>query len=243
MNGMQTNGTLLNEDWCRFLAAEGLPWASVWTARRRCTTVTVSPGSRSHARAGDARLSAPAAAQGPFRHPLCGPCRQCPHPSRSIGFSSSSRPLRGIFTSRRTAGRRCRRRSSRSVPPEAFGNFLCTIFDEWVREDIGRIKVQIFEETAGTAFGREQALCIFRKTCGDVAVIEHNGDFFSCDHFVDPEHRLGNIRETPWRRLWTVRSKGPLVRPNPQNSPLLPGMRGPGNVPWRLSQGPHRPHT
>jgi len=62
--------------------------------------------------------------------------------------------------------------------------------------DIGRIKVQIFEEAARTAFGQEHSLCIFRKTCGDIPVIEHNGDFFSCDHFVDVEHRLGNIRET-----------------------------------------------
>ncbi len=97
------------------------------------------------------------------------------------------------------SGSRTRRAgvSRRTVPAEAWGHFLCTIFDEWKREDIERIKVQIFEETARTAFGQEHALCIFRKTCGDIPVIEHNGDFFSCDHFVDPEHRLGNIRETP----------------------------------------------
>jgi uncharacterized protein len=65
-----------------------------------------------------------------------------------------------------------------------------------MRQDIGCIKVQIFEEAARTAFGQEHSLCIFRKTCGDVPVIEHNGDFFSCDHFVDPEHRLGNIQES-----------------------------------------------
>ena len=65
-------------------------------------------------------------------------------------------------------------------------------------QDIGRIKVQIFEEAARTAFGQEHTLCIFRETCGDVPAIEHNGDFYSCDHFVDPEHRLGNIREIPW---------------------------------------------
>jgi uncharacterized protein len=87
--------------------------------------------------------------------------------------------------------------SHRTVPAEALGNFLCTIFDEWMRQDIEHIKVQIFEETARTAFGQEHALCIFRKTCGNVPVIEHNGDFFSCDHFVNAEHRLGNIQETP----------------------------------------------
>ena len=85
----------------------------------------------------------------------------------------------------------------RTVPAEAFGAFLCTIFDEWLREDIGRVKVQIFEEAAATAMGQEHSLCVFRKMCGDVPVIEHNGDFFSCDHFVDNEHRLGNILEIP----------------------------------------------
>ncbi len=87
--------------------------------------------------------------------------------------------------------------SPRSVPATAFGDFLCIIFDEWVKEDIGRINVQIFEEAISTAFGREHGLCIFRKTCGDVPVVEHKGDFYSCDHFVDREHCLGNIGETP----------------------------------------------
>ena len=91
--------------------------------------------------------------------------------------------------------------SSRTVPAEAWGDFLCIIFDEWMSQDIGRIKVQIFEEAARTAFGQKHSLCIFRKTCGDIPVIEHNGDFFSCDHFVDAEHHLGNIIETPLGEL------------------------------------------
>lgn len=82
-----------------------------------------------------------------------------------------------------------------SVPSGAFGDFLCEIFDEWTSGDIGQIKIQIFEEAARTAFGQEHTLCIFKKTCGGVPVIEHNGDFYSCDHYVDHEHRLGNIRE------------------------------------------------
>jgi uncharacterized protein len=71
------------------------------------------------------------------------------------------------------------------------------VFDEWRDQDIGQIKVQIFEEAARTAFDQEHSLCIFRPTCGDIPVIEHNGDFFCCDHFVDTEHLLGNIQETP----------------------------------------------
>ena len=88
-----------------------------------------------------------------------------------------------------------------SVPSEAWGQFLCTVFDEWVNKDIGQIKVQIFEEAIRTAFNQEHSLCIFRPTCGDIPVIEHNGDFYSCDHFVDPEHFIGNLKETPFVQL------------------------------------------
>jgi uncharacterized protein len=91
--------------------------------------------------------------------------------------------------------------SARTVPADAFGAFLGTIFSEWARQDIGRVVVQIFEEAARPLYGQDHSLCIFRKTCGDVPVIEHNGDFYCCDHFVDAEHRLGNIRETPLVRL------------------------------------------
>jgi uncharacterized protein len=85
--------------------------------------------------------------------------------------------------------------SSISVAPEAFGAFMSTIFDEWVAKDIGNIKIQIIEEAARTAFNQEHTLCIFKRGCGGVPVVEHNGDFFSCDHYVDKEHLIGNINE------------------------------------------------
>jgi uncharacterized protein len=87
--------------------------------------------------------------------------------------------------------------SPHTVPADTFGAFLCTIFDEWVRQDVGRIRVQIFEEAARPAQGLDHSLCIFRETCGEIPVLEHNGDFFSCDHFVDSQHYLGNIRTAP----------------------------------------------
>jgi uncharacterized protein len=82
-----------------------------------------------------------------------------------------------------------------SVPSLAFGSFLTTVFDDWVSQDIGKIKIQIIEEAARTAFNQEHTLCIFKKTCGGVPVVEYNGDFYSCDHFVDEEHLVGNINE------------------------------------------------
>ena len=83
----------------------------------------------------------------------------------------------------------------RSVPAAAYGEFLATIFDEWVRHDIGKIFIQLFDESTRPFLGMEHALCIYRETCGDVPVIEHNGDFYSCDHYVLPEYKIGNIYE------------------------------------------------
>jgi uncharacterized protein len=91
--------------------------------------------------------------------------------------------------------------TDRSVSAKAFGEFLCRIFDDWVAHDVGKVMVQIFEEVARTALGQPHALCIFRKTCGDVPVVEYNGDFYSCDHYVDAEHHLGNIRQIPLANL------------------------------------------
>jgi len=84
-----------------------------------------------------------------------------------------------------------------SVPALEFGKFLSLVFDRWIENDIGRIKIQIVEEAARTAFNQDHTLCIFKVNCGGVPVIEHNGDFYSCDHFVDSSHRIGNIREHP----------------------------------------------
>ena len=88
--------------------------------------------------------------------------------------------------------------SERSVRPEQFGTFLTTIFDEWVRRDVGRVFVQTFEAALRNFYGAAgSGLCVFDETCGRGLALEHNGDLFSCDHFVEPEHRLGNIRQLP----------------------------------------------
>ncbi len=81
-----------------------------------------------------------------------------------------------------------------SVTPEKWGNFLCTLFDEWVREDVGNYYVQLFDATLANWVGQQPGLCSMAPTCGHAGVMEHNGDLFSCDHFVYPEYKLGNIR-------------------------------------------------
>ena len=83
----------------------------------------------------------------------------------------------------------------RTAAPEAVGDFLCSVFDEWLRRDLGRIVIQLFDEALRPAARLPHALCIFRETCGDVLVLEHEGTLYACDHFVDPQHRIGNLRE------------------------------------------------
>ena len=91
--------------------------------------------------------------------------------------------------------------SARSVQPAAFGHFLVEIFDEWVRRDVGRVFVQTFDSALASWYGLPANVCIFQETCGLSLVLEHNGDLYACDHFVEPAHRLGNILQTPIREL------------------------------------------
>ena len=82
-----------------------------------------------------------------------------------------------------------------SVTPQQWGNFLCTIFDDWVRHDVGKMFVEIFDCTLANWMGVLPGICAYSKECGHAGVMEHNGDVYSCDHFVFPEYKLGNIRE------------------------------------------------
>lgn len=88
-----------------------------------------------------------------------------------------------------------------SVPPAAYGDFMCAVFDEWVRHDVGRVYVQLFDVHLGMWAGLPAGLCVFAETCGRGPAMEHNGDLYACDHYVYPSHRLGNILETPLRAL------------------------------------------
>jgi uncharacterized protein len=85
--------------------------------------------------------------------------------------------------------------TNRSITAEQYGNFLITIFEEWARRDVGQVYVQIFEVAMAAWSGHRPGLCIFEETCGTALAMEHNGDIFSCDHYVEPKYKLGNIRE------------------------------------------------
>jgi len=208
-NAVQTNGTLLDEDWCRFFAAEGFAVGLSLDGPRemhdhyrvtKSQEPTFEQTMRGYGLLQKHRV---------YTDVLCVVnAYNVRFPLQVYRFFKEINagyltllplvePLRDVEGGV----------SSLSVPAEAWGTFLCTVFDEWRDHDIGRVKVQIIEEAARTAFDQEHSLCLFRPTCGDVPVVEHNGDFYSCDHFVDVGHRLGNIMETPLVELLESRAQ------------------------------------
>ena len=199
VNGIQTNGTLLDEDWCRFLAMEGF-----------AVGLSLDGTREMHDRYRVTKDQKPTHEQTMRGYKLLQKHRVYTDVLCVVNAHNVQFPLRVYRFFKQINAQYVTflpmvepQPDARggvnpiSVPAEAWGAFLCTIFDEWRDHDIGRVKVQIFEEAARTAFNQDHSLCIFRPTCGDIIVIEHNGDFYSCDHFVDVEHRLGNINETP----------------------------------------------
>ena len=87
--------------------------------------------------------------------------------------------------------------TERSVSPGGYGRFLIDIFEDWVRRDIGEVYVQMFDVALASWYAQPPGLCVHAETCGLALALEHTGDLYSCDHFVEPAYRLGNIRETP----------------------------------------------
>ncbi len=197
-NGMQTNGTLLDEQWGRFLAAENF-----------AVGLSLDGPQEIHDRYRLTKDGGPTHEKSMRGYELLRKHKVdcdilCVVNSYNVRYPKEVyeffRQIEAPYISFLPMVERKPENQSGvsdlTVPADAWGDFLCSIFDEWTSRDIGKIKVQIFEEAARTAFGQDHSLCIFRKTCGDIPVIEHNGDFFSCDHFVDAEHKLGNIRQT-----------------------------------------------
>lgn len=95
-----------------------------------------------------------------------------------------------------------------SVSPKQWGRFICTVFDLWVRNDVGSVFVQLFDATLANRMGIQSPVCTMARDCGDALAVEFNGDVYSCDHFVFPQYRLGNIsREPMWKMAMSERQK------------------------------------
>jgi uncharacterized protein len=194
LNGIQTNGTLLDAEWCRFLAEErfviGLSIDGPGRLHNIHRTTTGGIGSFAKVMNG----------YGLLRQYGINPEILCVVSSTNARYPlevySFFRKLGAEFITFLPLVERSDEHegvTERTVLPLEFGKFLSVIFDRWVENDIGTMKVQIFEEAARIAFRQDHTLCIFKRECGGVPVLEHNGDFYSCDHYVDEKHLLGNI--------------------------------------------------
>jgi len=199
LNGMQTNGTLLDTEWGRFLGSEdfviGLSLDGPQNMHDRYRLTKDGQPTFAQTMRGYHILQQ-------YRIPhdiLCVVnAHNAQYPLKVYRFFKEIKASYVTFLPMVEPQPDAQRGvSDLTMTAAAWGNFLCTIFDEWVEQDIGLIKVQIFEEATRTAFDQEHSLCIFRPVCGEIPVVEHNGDFYSCDHYVDAEHRLGNIKQTP----------------------------------------------
>ncbi len=195
LNGIQTNGTLIDWDWAYFLAHEkffvGISIDGPGDLHNR---------SRKYA---DGSSSLPAVLKGYsyLRRSGIEPEILCVVNSFNARFPlvvyDFFREIGAVnITFLPLVEPRPRSQSGVSratVRAGEFGRFLIAIFDEWAENDIGKIKIQIIEEASRTAFGQGHTLCIFRENCGGVPVVELNGDFYSCDHFVNSDNLIGNI--------------------------------------------------
>ncbi len=199
-NNLQTNGLLLNESWCRFLKENrfdvGLSIdgsARVHDANRRLLNGT---GTFERVSASIRRL----------RHAGVEPDLLC-----TVNEVSQDKPLE-VYRALRDTGctwvqfipvviRGDGGTAPGSVSPEGYGSFLTAVFDEWVRHDLGLLDVQLFAEMARIMAGGQASLCWMSPTCGHVLIAEEDGAVYSCDHFVDPEHRLGTLRDGSLARM------------------------------------------
>ncbi len=203
INGIQTNGILLNDEWCRFLADENF-----------LVGISMDGPGELHNKYRVSKTGEATFERVLKSYYLLQKFRINTEILCVVNAFNVNHPLE-VYNFFKTLGTKYisflplvnRDRNSQSgvtadsVPAKAFGDFLVTIFEAWKENDIGIIQVQFFEEAFRTAFRQEHTLCIFKEVCGGVPVLEKKGDFYSCDHFVDREHRIGNIQETPLTEL------------------------------------------
>ena len=236
-NDLQTNGTLLDEDWARFLKEHRFlvgPDAS--TARATSTTATASPSAaqptfdKVYAR-GEAAAALRRAVQHADLRATASTPRGRSMSTASCAASWAPPTCSSSRSSRSRASRRRRRRpgirrscrsSARpqaqpdhpdsvvtpwSVDPDEYGYFLSKVWDEWLARDVGKVLVNLFETLVAQHMGLPSQLCIYGEFCGKGVAIEHDGSVYCCDHYVYPEYRLGNIRAAARSATWCSRRR------------------------------------
>ncbi len=200
-NTLQTNGVLLDDAWCRFLKEHrflvGLSMDGPQDLHDACRVDKRGRATFQQVHRALKRLQ---------RHRLqfnilCVVNRfNAEHPHRVYGFFRNE-GVRFIQFIPAVEGLPDGSVTDWTVPAEVWGEFLCAVFDEWIRRDVGRVFIQQFEVALEAWLGLEPSLCVHARTCGNCLAMERNGDLFSCDHFVDPEYFLGNIKERPLAQM------------------------------------------
>jgi uncharacterized protein len=213
---LQTNGVLLDDEWCAFLAENDyLVGLSIDGPRELHDAYRHDRGGRpvfDKVVAAARRLQKHGAA---FNVLCTVNAANAGHPLEVYRFFRDELGARFVQlvpiveVETPAAGGRPGTVTARSVQPDDYGRFLNAIFDEWLRRDVGEMFVQTFDGVLAAYLRGTSSLCIFRPTCGEGVALEHNGDVYSCDHFVDPRYLLGNIMETPVDEL--VRSEQQLA--------------------------------
>jgi uncharacterized protein len=197
LNTLQTNGLHFDDEWCTFLREHGfLVGLSIDGPARLHDAYRVDKGGKpTHERVMQG-LALMKQHDVEFNVLTTVHAANMDHPSQVYRFLRDRVGTTFIqfipIVERDGAGKA----SARSVTGRAYGRFLSSVFDEWVRQDIGRVFVQIFDVALAAWVGQRPGLCIFEETCGQALALEHTGDLYSCDHFVEPEYRLGNVTES-----------------------------------------------
>jgi uncharacterized protein len=194
-NTIQTNGVLLNDKWCKFFKKNrflvGISIDGPQELHDACRTDSAGKGSFDRVFQGLALLK---------KHKvefniLCTVNTvNGDHPLEVYRFFRDEVKAQFIqFIPVVERDRKSGTPTPLSVGPEQYGKFLIGVFDEWVKHDVGSIYVQHFDTALANWYGEPHGICVFSPTCGSALVIEHNGDIYSCDHFVDRDYLLGNI--------------------------------------------------
>ena len=131
-----------------------------------------------------------------------------------------------------------------SVDPDDWGAFLCKVWDDWYARDYGKVHVDLFETAVAQSMGMPSQRCVTAEFCGKGMAVEHNGDVFSCDHYVYPEYRVGNIGETHWAAMaYSERAEEIRLRQARHAARLLPAMPAPEAVLGRMPEEPAGAHA
>jgi len=202
-NALQTNGTLLDDDWCRFLKEYNfLVGISIDGPHHLHDTYRVDKRQHPTLDRVMAGVELLKKHQVEFNTLTCVHALNGDFPLEVYHFlrdDVQSRYIQFIpivLRDNKNGFQKGRAVTSHSVSGRQYGGFLTTIFDEWVRRDVGKVFVQTFDAALAAWAGRAPGVCILDEVCGTALVLEHNGDLYSCDHFVEPGYLLGNINET-----------------------------------------------